>query len=240
MDGFSFIDIYSTKGIEYLVAVVFFVGFLALQYFLLRSAPGEMKTLPPGPGDRVKFHVPDGYCFHQGHSWMKRMEPAADDRRSLVRVGVNDFAQKLLGKVDGVKLPPVGSRIVQGKTGWSLQVDSAVIPMLSPVSGVVTALNEEVLRSPGILNSDPYTDGWLFQVESDRISRDTRHLLSGKVARTWMEHSLARLFPVQDEALGPVMQDGGLPVDGIAKALGGDRWEWLAMEHLLVNSEDFD
>jgi glycine cleavage system H lipoate-binding protein len=143
--------------------------------------------------------------------------------------------------VDGIEIPPVGTRVEQGKKGWSLHVDSARIPMLSPVTGVVTAVNGEVLRSPGVvLSRDPYVEGWLFQVKPDRISRDARHLLSGNVARTWMENSLANLMPAQDEALGPVLQDGGLPVDGIAKALGGDMWQGLAMEHLLVTGEDSD
>lgn len=239
MDGFSFVDIYSTKGIEYLVAVVFFFGFLGLQYYLLRSGPGKMETLPAGPDVPMKFRVPEGYSFHQGHSWMKSVA-AAGGSGPLVRVGANDFALKLVGKVDCVEMPPVGSRVEQGKKGWSLQVDSARIPMLSPVTGVVTAVNGEVLRSPGLLSLDPYAEGWLFQVKPDRLSRDARHLLSGKVARTWMESSLANLMPIQDEALGPVLQDGGLPVDGIAKALGGDMWQGLAMEHLLVTGEDSD
>ncbi|MBE0569748.1 MAG: glycine cleavage system protein H [Deltaproteobacteria bacterium] len=236
MDGFSFVDIYSTKGIEYLVAVVFFFGFIALQYSLLKSRRGELTTLPASQGTLGTFRVPDGYSFHQGHSWMKA-ESAAGGRNSVVRVGVNDFAQKLVGKVDAVELPPVGTRIEQGKKAWSLKVDGASIPMLSPVSGVVAAVNDEVLRSPDVLNRDPYGTGWLFHVKSDRISRDTRHLLSGNVARVWMEDALANLFPV-DEALGPVMQDGGLPVDGIAKAIGGAQWQDLAMSHLLMTEDD--
>jgi len=236
MEGFSLVDIYSTKGIEYLIAAVFFFGFLALQRYILTSAPGREKTPEWHAGLPAWFRVPEGYGFHQGHSWMK-VDLISPDRRRLVKVGLDDFAQKLIGKVDAVVLPAVGSRLTQGDKGWSLMVDSEAIPMLSPVDGEVVAVNEEVLRSPGILNRDPYGDGWLLKVKSDRIAADTRNLLSGKMARAWMETSLENLHPIRHEALGPVLQDGGLPLDGIARILGGDQWADLAKTHLLTDVE---
>jgi glycine cleavage system H protein len=236
MDGFSLVDIYSTKGIEYLVAVVFFFGFLALQWYLLRSAPGVARTLTPTPVLSGRFRVPEGYSFHQGHSWMK-MDLLGSNLQRVARVGVDDFAQKLVGKVDFIDLPVVGSRLAQGERGWSLVVDSVPITMLSPVDGEVVEVNREVLRSPELINQDPYGKGWLFKVKSDRIAADTRNLLSGKVAMAWMESALQNLHPIQHESLGPVMQDGGFPIDGLAKVLGGERWEELVKTHLLTDEE---
>jgi glycine cleavage system H protein len=234
MEGFSLVDIYSTKGIEYLIAAVFFFGFLALQRYILTSAPGRGKTQGLLAGLPTWFRVPEGYGFHQGHTWMK-VDLMSPDHRRLVKVGLDDFAQKLIGRVDAVELPPVGSRLAQGDKGWSLMVDSVAIPMLSPVDGEVVAVNQEVLRSPEILSHDPYGAGWLLKVKSDRIAADTRNLLSGKVARAWMETSLANLHPIHHEALGPVLQDGGLPLEGIARVLGGDQWVDLAKTHLLTD-----
>lgn len=236
MEGFSLVDIYSTKGIEYLIAAVFFFGFLALQRYILTSAPGKEKAPGLLAGLPAWFRVPEGYGFHQGHSWMK-VDLLSPDRRRLVKVGLDDFAQKLIGKVDAVELPPVGSRLTQGDKGWSLKVDSVEIPMLSPVDGEVVAVNQEVLRSPEILGRDPYGAGWLLKVKSDRLAADTRNLLSGKVARAWMEASLDNLHPIRHEAVGPVLQDGGLPLEGIARVLGGDEWADLAKAHLLTDGE---
>ena len=166
-----------------------------------------------------------------------KVDLVSPDHRRLVKVGLDDFAQKLIGKVDAVVLPAVGSRLTQGDKGWSLMVDSEAIPMLSPVDGEVVAVNEEVLRYPEILGRDPYGEGWLLKVKSDRIAADTRNLLSGKVARAWMETSLENLHPIRHEAVGPVLQDGGLPLDGIARVLGGDQWADLAKTHLLTDIE---
>jgi glycine cleavage system H protein len=236
MEGFSFVDIYSTKGIEYLIAAVFFFGFLALQGYILRSAPGREKTKGLLAGLPSWFRVPEGYGFHQGHTWMKVDHRMNSDHQRLVKVGLDDFAQKLVGRVDAVELPAVGTRLTQGDKAWSLRVDSVAIPMLSPVDGEVVAVNQEVLRSPEILSRDPYGAGWLLKVKSDRIATDTRNLLSGKVARAWMETSLENLHPIRHEGVGPVLQDGGLPLDGIARILGGDQWVELAKTHFLTDA----
>jgi hypothetical protein len=116
-------------------------------------------------------------------------------------------------------------------------VDSERIPMLSPVAGEVVEVNREVLRSPEILRQDPYGKGWLLKVKSSGIASSTRNLLSGKLARAWMENALDKLHPIHGESLGPVLQDGGLPVEGIARILGGDQWVELAKRHLLTEGE---
>jgi glycine cleavage system H lipoate-binding protein len=179
----------------------------------------------------TRFRIPEGLFYHQGHGWL-RPEPG-----SIGVVGLDDFARKLVGKVDAVDLPAIGSRLAQGEKGWSLVVDSERIPMLSPVAGEVVEVNREVQRSPEILRQDPYGKGWLFKVRSSKVGSNTRNLLSGKLARAWMENALDNLHPLHGESLGPVLQDGGLPVEGIARVLGGAEWVELAKTHLLTDGE---
>jgi len=230
MEGIRFIDIYATKGIEYLIVISFLAAFVLFCRYMYR--PRE-----EGPPARIasenvtRFRVPEGLFYHQGHGWL-RPEPG-----SVGVVGLDDFAQKLIGKIDAVELPPVGSRLAQGDKGWSLVVDAVPIPMLSPVAGEVVEVNQEVLRSPEILREDPYGKGWLLKVKSTRIAANTRNLLSGKLARAWMENALDNLHPVRHESLGPVLQDGGLPLEGIARVLGGEKWQDLAKGHLLTDRE---
>ncbi len=230
MEGIRFIDIYATKGIEYLIAIVFLVAAVLFCRYLYR--PRET-----GAGSRIavestaRFRVPEGLFYHQGHSWLR---PEPD---SVGIVGLDDFAQKLIGRVDSIELPAVGSRLAQGEKGWSLVVDSTPVSMLSPVDGEVVAVNQEVLRSPVILRQDPYGKGWLLKVKSFRIPADTKNLLSGKLARAWMENALEKLHPIGPENMGPVLADGGAPIEGIARALGGEKWLELAKTHLLTDGE---
>jgi len=230
MEGTRFIDIYATKGIEYLIVISFLAAFVLFCRYMYRPREGRAASRI-APESVTQFRIPEGLFYHQGHSWL-RPEPG-----SIGVVGLDDFARKLIGNVDAVELPAVGTRLAQGDTGWSLVVDSERIPMLSPVDGEVVEVNREVQRSPGILGADPYGKGWLFKVRSPRIAADIRNLLSGKLARAWMENALDRLHPLHGENIGPVLQDGGLPVDGIGRILGGEQWADLAKTHLLTDGE---
>jgi len=231
MEGIRFIDIYATKGIEYLIVIAFFAAFVLFCRYMYRPGEGRAPAATIAPESVTRFRVPEGLFYHQGHGWL-RPEPG-----SIGVVGLDDFAQKFIGKIDAVDLPPVGSRLAQGDKGWSLVVDGVPIPMLSPVAGEVVEVNPEVLRSPEILREDPYGKGWLLKVKSTRIAANTRNLLSGKLARAWMESALDKLHPLHGESLGPVLQDGGLMVDGIARVLGGDQWVGLAKTHLMTDGE---
>ncbi|MBI5419917.1 MAG: glycine cleavage system protein H [Deltaproteobacteria bacterium] len=230
MEGIRFIDIYATKGIEYLIVIAFLAAFVLFCRYLYRPRETAAGTRI-APENITRFRVPEGLFYHQGHSWL-RPEPG-----SIGVVGLDDFAQKLVGRMDSIELPGVGFRMAQGDKAWDLIVDSVYLPMLSPVDGEVVAVNQEVLRSPDILRQDPYGKGWLLKVKSDRIAADTRNLLSGKLARAWMENALDKLQPINPENLGPVMADGGLPIEGIARAIGGDKWDEVARTHLLTDGE---
>lgn len=231
MESFSYVDIFATKGIEYLIVMAFLAVFIYFSRYLAHRGKEAATAEGRLPGIIDYFRVPDGYLFHQGHGWL-RPEPG-----SVGIVGMDDFAQKLIGKVDTVELPNVGFRLAQGEPGWSLVSESRRVPMLSPVEGVVIAVNQEVLRSPDLLKQDPYGKGWLFRVRANRINADTKNLLSGKLARAWMRNALENLQPVHMENVGPVLADGGTPIEGIAKALGGEQWDEMAKKHLLTSGE---
>lgn len=225
MEGIRFVDIYATKGIEYLIVIAFLAAFVVFCRYMSRPREAAARVAPGS--DVTRFRVPEGLFYHQGHSWL-RPEPG-----SIGVVGLDDFAQKLVGKVDSLDLPLVGTSLAQGGKGWSLVVDSIPVPMLSPVEGEVVEVNRAVERSPGLLREDPYGKGWLLKVKSPRMVADTHNLLTGKLAKAWMENALDKLQPLSPESPGPVLADGGLPVEGLARILGGTRWRDLARTHLL-------
>jgi glycine cleavage system H lipoate-binding protein len=177
------------------------------------------------------FRVPDGYLFHQGHTWFRK------EGREVVSVGLDDFAQRFLGRIDEVNLPRAGARVDQGEKGWTLTVDSRIVPMISPVDGEVVAVNEAALRNPGVVNEDPYGRGWLLKVKATKLAANTRNLLSGNVARRMVEESLNGIRLQGGKSLGIVYQDGGVPVSGMAKALYGEEWHGAVRELFLTRGE---
>jgi hypothetical protein len=106
--------------------------------------------------------------------------------------------------------------------------------MLSPVDGTVVAVNDRIAASPELLERDPYGDGWLLQVRSARTSANVKSLLSGSLAKHWIEESWNRLVSMMSPELGLVYQDGGLPVDGMARSLDAVRWDQIARRFLLT------
>lgn len=165
--------------------------------------------------------------YHQGHSW------AIPESGDMVRVGIDDFAQKLVGRIDAITCPPIGSEVTQGKKGWTLLVDSKSLDMLSPVDGTVVDVNENLLSAPEMISGDPYGQSWVMKVQAPNLSANLKRLLSGGTARKWMEEVSANLLSRANYHLGPVSQDGGVPVDGIARGLDRERWDEIAREFLL-------
>ncbi len=169
----------------------------------------------------------DDYYYHQGHSW------AAPEAGGIARVGIDDFAAKLLGRPGAVALPRIGQRLTAGEPGWALEIDSKSIPMLSPVDGEVVEVNSEIGQAPAELFSEPYDGGWLIKVRVDNAKANLKNLLSGPLARSWIGETLEKLREMRAGELGIVLPDGGVPVDGFVRVLAPDNWEEVAREFLL-------
>lgn len=106
----------------------------------------------------MSFEVPDDNRYLDSHEW-------ARTENGTVRVGITDFAQDELGDVVFVELPEVGDTIeVDGEFGV-IESIKAVSDLYSPVSGEVTAVNEELFDAPELVNEDPFGDGWMITVE---------------------------------------------------------------------------
>jgi glycine cleavage system H protein len=226
------LTMYSTKALEYLIAVAFLLLFIPFWRFVNAERVAErvaVLEIPRRLGRVVDwFLIPDQVYFHPGHAWARVGEGG------LVTVGMDDFAQKLVGDVSAIRLPEVGSRIEQGGKGWSLLSESKSVDMLSPVDGIVVAVNDQVATSPEQLKRDPYGDGWLLRVRAPRLAANLKQLLSGALAKRWMEEVCDNLWAMMNPDLGRVYQDGGLPVHGMARSLDPARWDEVARRFFLT------
>ncbi len=104
-------------------------------------------------------NVPKELKYTESHEWIGR---EADDS---VRIGISDHAQQALGDLVFVELPAVGDTVDQGESCAVVESVKAASDIYSPVTGEVIAVNEDLEDDPGSINSDPYGDGWLFQVK---------------------------------------------------------------------------
>jgi glycine cleavage system H protein len=226
MEGMGAVDIFATKGIEYLI-VIGFLAALVFYWKLLGQTELDTAVVPArGPG-KAWFSAPRDYLFHPGHTW------AAPEGNRLFRVGMDDFAQQLVGEPSGLDLPSPGDLVQQGELGWTVRVGSRAVRMLSPVDGVVEAVNSDLRGSPGIVNDEPYDRGWLMKVRVGDPGKPQRNLLSADMARDWLEQAAEGLRAMWTRELGVALPDGGAPVKGFGRALSDDSWDDLAEELLL-------
>ena len=101
------------------------------------------------------FKIPHGYYLHRGHTWVKIEEG------STVRVGLDDFALRLLGPLDRVDAPLMGKEVKQDRDDILLGRSSNTARVQSPISGVVTDINPELRERGSLANQDPYTQPWV-------------------------------------------------------------------------------
>ena len=81
-----------------------------------------------------------------------------------MRVGITSYAQDALGDVVFVSLPKVGDEVTKGDSIGEVESTKSVSDLYSPLTGTVTAVNEALDATPELVNSDPYGDGWMFEL----------------------------------------------------------------------------
>jgi glycine cleavage system H protein len=212
-----------------------FVAFLAIDYFRTRKQitvqPAEAakpaKTVRPVPEMIAGFKLPEKLRYSPGHTW------ALSESPNLVRVGLDDFGSKLIGKVDHVKLPQRGQWVRQGQKIASFFRDHASVDVISPIEGSVSDVNDNLVRDPGVAQSDCYGEGWLVTVQSPDAKTNFRNLLGGAVARFWTQESAARLQSKMPMFAGALAQDGGVAVDNLAEHIPDQDWAAVAKEFFL-------
>jgi glycine cleavage system H lipoate-binding protein len=221
----------SSKAVEYSIAIgylLLFIPFWRYSQGMATAAQPVRAAARQVAGDVVEwFNLARDVAFHPGHAWA-RLEGA-----TAALIGADDFAQKLVGPIRRIDLPAVGTELHQGTTAWRMHVDGKEIDMVSPVTGVVTAINREAAEHPTLVKADPYHQGWLLKVEGPHVGATGKGLLRGDLARRWIEQATDALRLRMTPDLGLALQDGGVPVDGLASAIDHEHWDEIAREHLL-------
>ena len=218
-----------------ILVLLTFATFLLIDHFHSRRqvVVQAAARVPKRQGARVApslvggFQVPEKLRYHPGHTW------ALGESPSLVRVGMDEFATKLAGKVERITLPQRGQWIRQGQKIWTLHRDGTAVDMVSPIEGSVADINDVVVRDPDVARKDPYGEGWLVTVQSPDAKTNFRNLLGGALARWWTEESASRLQRRMPMALGALAQDGGVAMENLADQIPDKDWAALAKEFFL-------
>ena len=176
----------------------------------------------PGEMLEVKgFEVPGGYYYHKGHAW------ARVESGGYIRVGLDDFSLKLLGKPDALDLPLMGKELDKDNIGWGLKRGDNSADVLSPVDGVIVEVNSRARENPGMTGREPYGEGWLFMVKAPDIKASVNQLMADSDSLDWMNGEVSRLENMIEDVAGPLAADGGYLGNDIFGSLPGLGWDNL-------------
>lgn len=220
-----------------LLILATFLIFVLLDYVLNRKK--AIQTVPEKAPARVSpelqpayvegFLVPDQLAYHPGHSWAVR------ERRNLVRVGIDEFAAALAGRVDKVELPKPGQWIRQGQRAFSFHRAGEKAEVVCPTEGEVVEVNTEILNDPSLVRKDPYGKGWLATIHVPDEESTTRNMVPKPLVRNWMRDAVERLYACQPQLVGAAAADGGRPAEDLLASMPESNWKAVTAEFFLTD-----
>ncbi len=110
--------------------------------------------------------IPEDLRYSSEHEWVRSQDGGdATDGVSVARVGITDYAQNSLGDIVFVQMPEPGTTVEPGDSIGEVESTKSVSEIFAPVGGTVVARNDALDSSPELINSDPYGDGWMIEIE---------------------------------------------------------------------------
>ncbi|MDF1570640.1 MAG: hypothetical protein P1P82_03380 [Bacteroidales bacterium] len=212
-----------------IVAIVIGLGLINYLVFKVfndkRRTPEELYEAAGTNFVAASSEVPGGYYFDRSHTW------TFQEKDGNIRVGVDNFIQKLTGPVTRVEMKLPGESIRKGKTLFTLVQHGKRMEMKSPVSGKIVSHNEKLNSKSSLINTAPFSEGWIYMIEPSNWAEEFSLYLGAPKYREWIKSEFARLKDFLTNISKPgtntvvVLQDGGDIRDGVLKDLGPEVWE---------------
>jgi glycine cleavage system H lipoate-binding protein len=173
------------------------------------------------------FDVARDYYYHHGHTW------ARVEYGGRVRVGLDDFALRLLGPQDEIQIPSLGATVGQDRPAAVLKRSGKEAASLCPMDGQVVATNQDIVRRASTANDAPYAEGWLMVIQPKSLRNNLKNLFFDSDGMTWIDNEASRLGGLLSGATGyPVMPTGGEALKDIYGAVPEIGWDRLVREFM--------
>ena len=165
--------------------------------------------------------IPQGYYLHPGHVWLKLESDGG------IRVGLDDFARRVLGPLDKIETPLLGKTVTRNEPAIRVFRSGREADFAAPVSGVVTDIHSELRDVGKRTYEDPYASGWVMRLHSDTLRQDLQDLMIGDESGEFLNCEVDRLFQAVEDVAGPLAADGGYIGDDVFGHLPEIGWERL-------------
>lgn len=228
MENFTYTDIFDTKGIEYIIILVFFM--LLIPFWRLLNRPLKARA-PYRAAEGVLSYrtvkLPGGLLYGKNHTW------AHMEKAGLARLGINDLLLQITGNVNIKYAIKAGDKIKRGDTLAFLNQNGKELIIRSPMTGEIMKVNDHLHQDPSDLNEDPYGNGWLVKIKPKNWLQEVQTCLFGEQVMEWTKNEITRIkdFIVvstrkyEPEPAMVALQEGGELRNNLLSEMEPEIWE---------------
>ncbi|MCF8297818.1 MAG: hypothetical protein K9J13_09770 [Saprospiraceae bacterium] len=214
-----------------IILVVLIVGAFILNALIRRMKYKKTASIDSGLEKSGVFNedsvsVPKGLYFDKTHTWVFM------EKDGIARIGIDDFLNHITGPITRIKMKNQGDKIKKGEQILSIIQNGKQLNIYSPISGTITAQNKIIEKKSSLINSSPYSDGWVYLIEPTNWLREIQFLFMEKKYKEWLKNEFSRLKDFLSVYVNPytvdyahVLQDGGELKDNILTNLKPEVWE---------------
>lgn len=237
MEGFTYHNIFETKGLEYIAILVFFA--LLIPYWLLLNRKLKPGKLPHRVLDQLSVEgimIPQGVYHSRNHCY------SFLEKSGLASLGADDLLLHLTGEVEFIPLKKDGDSLMKGEAFAILKQGEKGVHIYSSVSGKVQKVNDSLVDNHVLINSDPFGKGWLIKVKPDNWLNDTSGYFLGQEAVKFVGNEINSfkefLTSHTSDSPAPVLMDGGALKDEVLSNFSPALWVEFE-QHFLSNDRKY-
>jgi glycine cleavage system H protein len=217
-----------------LFVLLTFLVIISVNYLWFRPATalpvtGHPALNPSAPvmTRQAGFSIPQHYCFHPGHTWVLR------EGQEDARIGLDSFTADLVGKIERIDVAKPDRWVRQGQKLLTIYGDGFSFDLVSPVEGVITHVNQDVVQNPALALRDPYKDGWIATLKAPDFNTNQRNLMQASMIAPWMHYNQQRLGSEIAKLNPALAQDGGVPVTGLLQRVPAEMRQRIITDFFL-------
>jgi glycine cleavage system H protein len=235
MDGFSYYNIFDTKGIEYLVIIAFLL--LLIPFWLALNKQVKIREQirkAIGVLSAAVLKIPQGIFFSKNHTW------AYLEKSGAARIGVDDLLVHITGQVSIHPIKNPGDSIQKGDLLAEMDQNGKSLSVYSPISGTIISSNQALNENKELLYDDPYGKGWIYNVKPSNWQAEMPSCLMAEEASDWFSKELnhykdflaINMMKYSPETAMVVLQDGGELSDNSLAEMPRELWQDFQKEFL--------
>jgi len=235
MDGFTYTNIFDTKGIEYIVIIAFLL--LLIPFWLALNKPvliNEKFRKALGVLSAAVLRIPQGIFYSKNHTW------AYLEKSGAAKVGLDDLLVHITGEVNIRQLKNPGDSVRKGDLLAEMDQNGKSLNVLSPISGTILNSNSDLNVNRELLNEDPYGKGWLYDIKPTNWVAEIPSFYMANEATDWFNKELIRykdFLALNMKKYSPdpsmiILQDGGELSENSLSGLPDELWKDFQKEFL--------